>query len=240
MDLADNFAKIVANVTKWQSLPHKTPFSHPPYLIWSNPFPANRLYNRQNKVPRAEDVEPLFKVGDKVWLKSFYKGRSRGAKLQPKYVGTYTVTKILPFQTYEMKRQGRKSVQHEGRIKLVVGDVVPDRQPAPPPEVSQDSPDTATIDTQSEDYYNADDFAVIVPPALVMPDSEPVPLTPSVIERQTPLEQSISNNEVLRSERTKHPPVQFGDYQMDKLLCDFEDEVFVKEGAMKWTWTTPK
>jgi len=33
------------------------------------------LRDRQNKVSRAEeDVEPLFKVGDKVWLKSFYKG----------------------------------------------------------------------------------------------------------------------------------------------------------------------
>jgi len=74
-------------------------------------------------------------------------------------------------------------VQHEDRIKLVVGDVVPERQSAPPQEVSQATPDTATIDTQSEDYYDADDFAVIVPLALVMPDSEPVPLTPSVMER---------------------------------------------------------
>jgi len=126
-------------------------------------------------------------------------------------------------------------VQHEGRIKLVVGDVIPDRQSAPPQEVSQDPPDTATIDTQSEEhYYDADDSAVIVPPALGMPDSEPVPLTPSVMERQTPLEQSIPDNGMLRrSERTNHPPVWFGDYQMDKLLCDFEDDVFVKEGAMK-------
>ena len=86
------------------------------------------LRDRQNKVPRAEDVEPLFKVGDKVWLKSFYKGRGRGTKLQPKYVEPYTITKTLPFQTYKIERQGRKSVQHEGRIKLVVENVVSDSQ----------------------------------------------------------------------------------------------------------------
>ncbi|KAF6024481.1 hypothetical protein EB796_017209 [Bugula neritina] len=130
-----------------------------------------------------------------------------------------------------MERQERKSVQHESRIKLVVGDVVSDRQQSTPPQVvSQDPPDTATINTQSEeDYYDADDFAVIVPPALVMPDSEPVPLTPSVMGRQTPLEQSILDNEKLRrSERTKHPPVRFDNYQMDKLLCDFEADIFIR------------
>lgn len=53
-----------------------------------------------------------------MWLCSFYHGKVRGSKLQPKYIGPYTITKALPYQTYEMERNGKKSIQREGRIKV--------------------------------------------------------------------------------------------------------------------------
>ena len=86
----------------------------------------------------TSEEPPLYQVGDKVWLKSFYKPRGRGAKLQPKYVGPYNITAALPYQTYEMERNGETSVQHEGRIKRYTG----------PLDAEQSNP-SGSLDTQS-------------------------------------------------------------------------------------------
>lgn len=79
-----------------------------------------RLRETQSVSPRTDDSdEPTkFTKGDRVWLKSYFKGKGRGAKLQPKYIGPYLVTKALPYQTYEMERNGKRTIQHEGRVKL--------------------------------------------------------------------------------------------------------------------------
>ena len=45
-----------------------------------------------------------------------------GAKLRPKYVGSHAITKSLPCQAYEIKRDGKTSVQHEGRVRLYVSE----------------------------------------------------------------------------------------------------------------------
>ncbi|KAF6036898.1 hypothetical protein EB796_004795 [Bugula neritina] len=153
-----------------RATPHRITGETANYMMLGRKFdyPLTFITQLLSQSTQKESMLPIYK--------SRYKWR-------PKYVEPYTITKILHFLTYEMKRQGQKSVQHEGWIKLLVGDVVSDRQSAPPQEVSQDPPDTATIDTQSEeDYYDA----FIVPPALLMPDPEPVPLTISVMERKTP------------------------------------------------------
>ncbi|XP_067942022.1 uncharacterized protein [Watersipora subatra] len=79
-----------------------------------------RLRQQQFLAPRTDDSEEesKFVIGGGVWLKSYFKGKSRGAKLQPKYVGPYSITKVLPFQTYQMERRGKLTIQHEGRIEL--------------------------------------------------------------------------------------------------------------------------
>lgn len=63
------------------------------------------------------DKPSKYLVGKKIWLQSFYQGKGCGQKLQPIYIEPYTITKVLPYQTYEMERKGKKSIQHEGRIK---------------------------------------------------------------------------------------------------------------------------
>ncbi|XP_067949674.1 uncharacterized protein [Watersipora subatra] len=79
-----------------------------------------RLRKQQFRVPRTDDSEEesKFVIGDRVLLKSYFKGKGRGAKLQPKYVGPYSITKVLPFQPYQMEQRGKLKVHHEGRIKL--------------------------------------------------------------------------------------------------------------------------
>jgi len=115
---------------------------------------GNRLREQQGGDPKTEESEEpsKFKEGDKVWLKSFFKGHGRGSKLQPKYVGPYTVTAALPYQTYEVERNGKTSVQHEGRIRYYCTnqdnspegrDVVPtepslpEEQPCSPPTLDE-------------------------------------------------------------------------------------------------------
>ena len=107
-----------------------------------------RLRQQQMEMPQPEEEGSPYKEGDKVWLKSYYQGQGRGAKLRPKYVGPYTITKVLPFQTYRMVKDGKYSVQHEGRIKAYVESTESrqkDRALAATPPVSSDtSPPTVT------------------------------------------------------------------------------------------------
>ena len=76
------------------------------------------LRERQMKV-RVEDEEepPLFEVGDLVLLVNKRRRRGENPKLQPKYVGPYTVTKRHSNNTYQVERQGQVSVQNEERLK---------------------------------------------------------------------------------------------------------------------------
>ena len=74
---------------------------------------------RRTQGPREmADIEPIYRPGDQVWLKSYFKGKGKGAKLQPKFIGPYRVLRALPYQVYEVERGGRKTLQHEGRIKM--------------------------------------------------------------------------------------------------------------------------
>ena len=87
---------------------------------------GERLRAQHQLLPRSDEDElPMFAVDDRVWLKSFYKPGGRGTKLRPKYVGPYTITKVLPHQTYAMERNGKLSIQHEGRIRLYQSDKLP-------------------------------------------------------------------------------------------------------------------
>ena len=66
----------------------------------------------------THEEEPKCAKGDQVWLKLYFSTKGRRTKLQPKYVGPYRITESLPYQTYDMLRNGKLSVQHEGKIKL--------------------------------------------------------------------------------------------------------------------------
>ena len=57
-------------------------------------------------------------VGDKVWLKSYNKKKGVNPKLAPKYQGPYEITEVLAYHTYRVRKDGKGSIQHEGRIKL--------------------------------------------------------------------------------------------------------------------------
>ena len=80
-----------------------------------------KIVQQQQDVLRTEASEepPLYLVGDSVWLKSFYKRKGKSQKLMPKYVGPYSIIEVLPHHTYRMERNGKYSIQHEGRIKLL-------------------------------------------------------------------------------------------------------------------------
>lgn len=93
------------------------------------------LLNKQQDI-RMEITEevPLYSEGDQVWLKSYYKKRGENAKLQPKYIGPYTIIELLPHHTYRMEKGGKRSVQHEARIKLHVP--VSEQEPKPEELVS--------------------------------------------------------------------------------------------------------
>ena len=64
------------------------------------------------------DVNPIYQPEDQVWLKSYLKGQEKGAKLQPKFIGPYRVLQALLYQVYKIARGGRKTLQHEGTIKM--------------------------------------------------------------------------------------------------------------------------
>ena len=82
---------------------------------------GERLRAQQAEVRMVDTEEAnLYAIGDLVWLKSYYKRKGNCAKLLPKYVGLYRITEVLPHHTYGMERNGKSSIQHEGRIRLHV------------------------------------------------------------------------------------------------------------------------
>ena len=80
-----------------------------------------RQQQDQQIVKEASEEPPLYVPGDRVWLKSFYKKKGLSAKLLPRYVGPYVIKESLAHHVYRMERDGKLSVQHEGRIRLHVG-----------------------------------------------------------------------------------------------------------------------
>jgi transposase InsO family protein len=84
---------------------------------------CKKLRGQQDQRMRMDGSEepPVYMVGDLVWLKSFYKQKGKSKKLMPKYIGPYTILETLPHHTYRMERNGKISIQHEGRIKLCQG-----------------------------------------------------------------------------------------------------------------------
>ena len=116
------------------NLPDSLLTAQPPQAVYSEEDYVSQLQNKMAQVGRRlreeqwalrtpDSEEPAtYQAGEKVWLKSYFSGKGKGAKLQAKYVGPYTITKVLPYQTYEMESKGKRSIQHEGRIRLHVAE----------------------------------------------------------------------------------------------------------------------
>ena len=82
---------------------------------------GEKLRGQQFAIRQEEGDEPcLYMKGDLVWLKSHMKKKGENPKLAPKYVGIYEIVEVLPYHTYRVRKDGKESVQHEGRIKLHV------------------------------------------------------------------------------------------------------------------------
>ena len=81
---------------------------------------AHQLVRTQQRDVRSTDSEepPLFKVGDLVLLANKRRRKGQCPKLQPKYVGPYTVLEAYPNHTYKIEQNGQTSVQNERRLKL--------------------------------------------------------------------------------------------------------------------------
>ena len=79
---------------------------------------GDRLCNLQQLLLRANHSQEPFRlqIGDKAWLKYFYKSQGRGSYLLLKYVRPYTVKTVLPYQTYQLEWNGKFSVHHKGQI----------------------------------------------------------------------------------------------------------------------------
>ena len=82
---------------------------------------GQRLREQQYEVRMEYTEEPyLYTTGDHVWLISHQKKKGENPKLSPKYVGPYEITEVLPYHTYRVKRGGKETIQHEGRMRLHV------------------------------------------------------------------------------------------------------------------------
>ena len=82
---------------------------------------GEKLRSQQFAIRQEEGEEPnLYMKGDLVWLKSHMKKKGENPKLAPKYVGIYEIVEVLPYHTYRVRKDGKETVQHEGRIKLHV------------------------------------------------------------------------------------------------------------------------
>ena len=66
---------------------------------------------------QEDEIEKQVKVKEHGFVE-----KGLGAKLRPKYVGSHAITKSLPCQVYEIKRDGKTSVQHEGGVRLYVSE----------------------------------------------------------------------------------------------------------------------
>lgn len=74
---------------------------------------------RQLQAPREKpNINPICQPGDQVRLKSYYKERGKGAKLQPKIIGPYRVLRALPYQVHEVELEGGILCSLGRRIKM--------------------------------------------------------------------------------------------------------------------------
>ena len=60
----------------------------------------------------------MFQEGDLVWMGNYLRKKGENPKLQPKYLGPYTITQALGNHTYEVQGPGYHSIQNELRLKL--------------------------------------------------------------------------------------------------------------------------
>jgi len=80
---------------------------------------AHEVLREQQWQLRSGDSDdfPLYKVGDWVWMISHRRRCGQAAKLQPKSVGPYCVTEVMPNYTYKVEHSGQVSIQNEARLK---------------------------------------------------------------------------------------------------------------------------
>ena len=79
------------------------------------------LRELQWEVQQEDAEEPaLFKEGDLVLLENKRRRKGENPKLQSKFVGPYTVKKGFPNHTYEIEKQGPRSIQNERRLKIYI------------------------------------------------------------------------------------------------------------------------
>ena len=73
---------------------------------------AHEVLREQQMKIREEDSEesPLFSEGDLVWLVNKRRKKGETPKLQPKYVGPYTILQSFANHTYKLERQGQASI----------------------------------------------------------------------------------------------------------------------------------
>ena len=81
---------------------------------------AHELVRSDQRRILTEDSEepPLFKIGDSVLLLSKKKKKGESKKLQPRYVGPYTITQAWANHTYRVEKGRKSSVENEVRLKL--------------------------------------------------------------------------------------------------------------------------
>ena len=82
---------------------------------------AHDMLRQQQLHIRSEDCEepPLFVEGDMVLMVNKRRRKGPGSKLAPKFVGPYEVVNVNSERhTYEIERDGQRSVQSERRLKL--------------------------------------------------------------------------------------------------------------------------
>jgi hypothetical protein len=76
---------------------------------------------KQQLIRAADNDEaPLFQVGDQVLMVSKRQRKGQSKKLQPRFVGPYTVQEVWPNHTYRVQRGNQISVENEMRLKLFV------------------------------------------------------------------------------------------------------------------------
>ena len=81
---------------------------------------AHEVLRESQLQTRVQDSDepPLYTVGDQVLMVSKRVRKGQSKKLQPKFVGPYTVTEVWPNHTYRVQKGNQSSVENEVRLKL--------------------------------------------------------------------------------------------------------------------------
>ena len=66
---------------------------------------------------KYSEEPPLFSEGDLVWLVNNRRRKGENPKLQPKYVGPYTILQSFANHTCKLERQRQASIKNECRLK---------------------------------------------------------------------------------------------------------------------------